>query len=215
MRSSEPRRHRPRRACAALALAAGGSLLLAGCSIISPMPAWELLKGAGAVASLALERADSQASNTVRHPHAPVPELCIAFNPQAEVADMVPALQLSLRQHRVDSRVYEALQQVPACKIWLHYAAYIDWDTPPLSSLARPYITAASLTLRTSEGQVLSSSHYAMADGMRTDKWATTREKLAPVVTALVTGAENVGFFKCLNVSPRTTEGPSHDPSLC
>lgn len=191
------------------------ALLLGGCSIISPMPAWELVKGAGAVASLALERADSQASNTVSHLQAPLPALCIAFNPQAEVADIVPALQLSLRSHRVDSRVYDALQQVPGCKVWLHYAAWIDWDTPPLTPSPRPFISAAALTLRTSEGQVLSSSHYVMADGMRTDKWASTREKIAPVVTALVTGAENVGFYKCLNVALRAAEEFPHGSSTC
>lgn len=211
MKSSETRAHRAARAVAVVA----GAALLGGCSIISPWPAWEVVKGAGAVASLALERADSQASDTVYHLHAPTPELCIAFNPQAEVVDLVPALQLSLRRHRVDSRVYEELQQVPACKVWLHYAAWIDWDTPPMTPLPRPYISAASLTLRTSEGQVLSSSHYVMADGMRTDKWATTREKIAPVVTALVTGAENVGFFKCLNVAQRAPEEFPHAQPHC
>ena len=209
MKSSEARRQRAALACAAAAA------LLGGCSIISPWPAWEIVKGAGAVASLALERADSQASNTVYHLHAATPELCIAFNAQAEVADLVPALQLSLRRHRVDSRVYEGLEQVPGCKVWLHYAAWIEWDTQPLTPLPRPYISAASLTLRTSEGQVLSSSHYVMADGMRTDKWATTREKIAPVVTALVTGAENVGFFQCLNVAQRAKEEFPHGPTNC
>lgn len=189
--------------------------LLSGCSLISPAPAWELLKGAGAVASLALERADSRASHTVHHPHGPLEQLCIAFNPQAEVADLVPTLQRALRRHQVDSRVYEALQQVPACRVWLHYTATIDWDNPPLTGPARPYLTTASLTLRTSEGRVLSSSHYAMAEGLRTDKWASTGDKLAPVVTALVTGVENVGFYQCLNMAPRAPEDVSHAPSLC
>jgi hypothetical protein len=115
----------------------------------------------------------------------------------------------------VDSRVYEELQQVPSCKVWLHYAAWIEWDTQPLTPLPRPYISAAALTLRTSEGQVLSSSHYVMADGLRTDEWATTRQKIAPVVTALVTGAENVGFYKCLNVAQRAKEEFPYDPNNC
>jgi len=210
MKSSEPRLCR-----VVLALGTVAAALSGGCSIISPWPAWEVVKGAGAVASLALERADSEASHTVYHAHAPVRELCIAFNPQAEVADMVPALQQSLRRHRVDSRVYEDLQQVPGCKVWLHYAAWIAWDTQPLTPLPRPYISAAALTLRTAEGQVLSSSHYVMADGLRTDKWATTRQKIAPVVTALVTGAENVGFYTCLNVAQRAKEEFPHDPNNC
>lgn len=199
----------------ALVLATLAAALSGGCSIVSPWPAWEVVKGAGAMASLALERADSEARHTVHHPHAPLRALCIAFNPQAEVADMVPALQQSLRSHGVDSRVYEALQQVPACKVWLHYAAWIEWDTQPLTPLPRPYISAASLTLRTSEGEVLSSSHYVMADGLRTDKWATTRQKIAPVVTALVTGAENVGFYQCLHVAQRAQEEFPNDPRHC
>lgn len=208
MRSSSRWRQR-----AVVGPALGCCLLSAGCSIISPVPVLELIKGVGAVASLALERADSEASNTVYHPHGRFSELCIAFNPQAEISDIVPALQASLRRHGVDSRVYEPMQQVGSCKVWLHYTATIDWDTRATNIAPRPYMTTASLTLRTADEQVLSSSHYAMADGMRTDKWSSTREKLDPVVTALVTGSENISFFSCPDAPP--PENVRHAPPHC
>ena len=44
---------------------AGGCVLQAGCSIVSPMPLWELAKSAGAAATTALPYAPIDASNTV------------------------------------------------------------------------------------------------------------------------------------------------------
>jgi len=104
---------------------------------------------------------------------------------------------------------------VPHCKVWLHYTATIDWGIPPLSEKSRPYVSAAALTLRDADGGVLSSSHYVMAQGMRTDKWASTRDKVGPTVTALLTGAENVGFYRCLSVAPTTSQEPRHATSTC
>ena len=48
-----------------------------------------------------------------------------------------------------------------------------------------------ALTLYLADGRVLSQSEYSVGDGMFSGKWAPTRKKLAPVVTALITGFEN------------------------
>ena len=50
---------------------------------------------------------------------------------------------------------------------------------------------SAALTLRSDHGDVIASSQYALGDFMDMGKWASTRSKLAPVVTALLTGFEH------------------------
>ncbi len=82
--------------------------LQSGCSIFSPLPLWELAKGAGEAASLAIPYAGSSASITVYHAHATVQAVCIEYNPDTAAQDVVPAIQMELRRHQIESRVYEA-----------------------------------------------------------------------------------------------------------
>jgi hypothetical protein len=49
----------------------------------------------------------------------------------------------------------------------------------------------ATLTLRDENGTVLSSSAYSLDGTFQMGKWSTSRSKLAPVVTALVTGFDH------------------------
>jgi hypothetical protein len=166
-------------------------LSLSGCSIISPAPLWELAKATGSLASMAVATAPGESSNTVYHAHEPLKELCIEFNPQAQVADIVPALQIALRQHQIESRVYEGIAATEKCNVWLRYSAFIDWGQYPLSDRYKPYVSKAALTLQTARGRVLSSSHYELDPVLGTSKWASTQDKLTPVVSALITGIEN------------------------
>jgi hypothetical protein len=165
------------------------SLTLSGCSIVSPMPLWELAKATGGWATMAMQSDSGTAVNTVYHAHAPFQSLCIEFNPASPTEDLLPALQIALRMHQIESRIYEA--QGPgtdACPVWLRYSAQIDWDRRPTSDQYQAYLSAASLTLQSDQGRVLSSSQYAVDTVFGTSKWATTEDKLSPVVAALVTG---------------------------
>jgi hypothetical protein len=72
--------------------------------------------------------------------------------------------------------------------VWLRYSAQIDWDRRPLSDQYQAYLSAASLTLQSDQGRVLSSSQYALDPVLGISKWASTQDKLSPVVAALVTG---------------------------
>ncbi len=167
-------------ACAALGLCA--------CSIVSPLPLWELAKATGGMATMSLQSEPGEAVNTVYHPHAPLRTLCIEFNPHTASADVIPALQTALRTHRIESRVYDEQTPVPACSVWLRYSAQMAWDKRPLSDSYQAYMSAASLTLHSARGQVLSSSHYLVDPDLGRSKWASTHDKLAPVVAALLTG---------------------------
>lgn len=166
-------------------------LSLSGCSIVSPAPLWELAKATGSLASMAMATNPGESSNTVYHVHDPLKELCIEFNPQAQVADIVPALQIALRQHQIESRVYESMVATEKCSVWLKYSAFIDWGQYPLSDRYKPYVSKAALTLQTARGQILSSSHYELDPMLGTSRWASTQDKLAPVVSALLSGIES------------------------
>ncbi|HEX7639114.1 MAG TPA: cell division protein FtsI [Burkholderiaceae bacterium] len=173
----------------ALALAAAGAS--SGCSIISPAPVLELVKATGAAAASAIANGPSHAKNTVYHEHPALDTVCVEYNPSTPDPDIAPALQAELKMHEIDSRVYEAGSLPSSCHFRLSYTADIEWGTPPLSSGYKSYIRDATLTLRDESGNVLASSGYALDGAFQMGKWSPPRSKLAPVVTALVTGFEH------------------------
>ena len=90
---------------------------LAGCSVISPAPVIELVKATGAVAVSAISTGPSSAKNTVYHEHRAPDAVCVEYNPLTPDPDIAPALQAELRNHEIDSRIYEAgrgARHVPA-----------------------------------------------------------------------------------------------------
>ena len=167
-------------------------LPLGACSIVSPLPSWELLKAAGTAAGMALaEQAPAKASQTIHHGDPPMDEVCIEFNPEAQAPELVPALQAELRVQRVRSRVYESGAAQPLCRYWLRYLVSTQWDQPPLSSKYRSYVSALSLSLHRADGQLMSASSYTVDESLGIGRWASTRAKVAPVVRALITGFES------------------------
>jgi hypothetical protein len=172
----------------ALVLTAVAAVVLPGCSILSPAPVIELVKAGGAAAASAIATGPSSAKNTVYHEHRSLDAVCVEYNPQTPDPDIVPALQAELKIHEVDSRVFEAGGTPDSCHFVLSYTADIEWGTPPLASGYKSYIRDATLTLRDEQGKVLASSAYSLDGAFQMGKWAPSRSKLAPVVTALVTG---------------------------
>ena len=165
---------------------------LGGCSALSPLPAWELLKGAGTATSTALATAaPAKASNTVHHGDAPVRALCIEFNRNAPLEDLVPAMQAELKGQGVDSSVYEPGTGLQQCEVWLRYVATIEWGVPPMASGYRANLSAAALSLHRSDGTLLSTSSYVAEENFGLARWAGTRNKIAPVVKALITGFQS------------------------
>jgi hypothetical protein len=173
-----------------LALAAV-AVVLPGCSIVSPAPMFELVKATGAVAVSAISTGPSNAKNTVYHEHHSLDAVCVEYNPLTPDPDIAPALQAELRNHAIDSRIYEAGGTPPTCRFRITYTADIEWGTPPFASGYKSYMRDATLTLRDENGAVLSSSAYSLDGVFQMGKWATSRSKLAPVVTALVTGFDH------------------------
>lgn len=161
---------------------------LSACSTLASLPSLALVKvSTGA----ALEALPGRASNTVHHGDAPISSVCIEFNRNAQLADLVPALQAELREQRVASRVYEAGTDLQTCPVWLRYAATIEWDIPPLATRHRAYLSGAALSLQRADGRLMASSHYRLDEELGISKWADTRRKLARVVKAVITGFES------------------------
>jgi len=164
------------------------SLLQSGCSVFSAEPLWELAKAGGALVQGAVtEVAPSQARDTVVYAHGPIQRLCVEYNRSSQAADLLPALVAELQAQHIESRVYEAGGRNDQCDVWLRYTASIQWAVPPTGSDYRPYLDRATLVLNGADGRVLATSSFVLDDGlMSMGRWASTRDKLAPAVRALV-----------------------------
>lgn len=166
---------------------------LAGCSVLSPAPTLELIKAAGSATALVLARSPTRANDTV-HLGAPVPaKLCIEYNRQVSVPELVPALMAELRQHQVQARVFESGDGTPLgeCPAWLRYQALVLWERPPLADDLKPYLAQINLSLHDDQGRLIGASRYNGDDNpWGLGRWASTRAKVAPVLHAVLTGFE-------------------------
>lgn len=175
--------HPPLRIAALLLLAP-----LTGCSLLSPMApmaAWEAIKYGG---NAAMAAQPPRPVNTVHHGDAPMASVCVEYNRELPLDELVPALQAELKTQGVDSRVYDAGTGPRSCVYWLRYVGSIAWGVPPLGQGHRPYLSSAALSLHRADGQLMATSAYAGDDSLA--RWASTHKKIAPVVKALITGFE-------------------------
>lgn len=163
-------------------------LPLSGCSSLGLLPGWELLKAASDGASQAVSAHGARASNSLHQLQQPLSELCIELNAESPVPDLLPALQQELLRNGVSSRAYAAGTPRVSCEHWLRYTAWLEFDVRPLQSQPSSYLRSATLSLHGNDGRLLAFSQYESGDGFMTGKWASTRDKLAPVVSALVNG---------------------------
>lgn len=163
---------------------------LGGCSLFALSPSLELVKASGTAASYMVAGVPVKAVDTILHGalHETLPRdgVCIAFNPGVAVQEFLPSLQTALQRRSIDSRVFDNDAVSPQCPVWLHYMATVEWGAPPWSSVARPYVLRATLTLKTGDGRVLASSNYEPGGALEMGKWATTATKVDAVVEALV-----------------------------
>ncbi len=185
---------RSRGALALSAVVLAASTGLSGCSLFSPLPTIELIKASASAATVAIGQGPNKASNTVFQGNALPRRVCIEYNRSLAMPDFVPALMAELKLHEVSSRVFDVGVRPgdDECPAWLHYQGLQQWDKPPLSDQMRPYLAQATLSLHDAGGRLMSASSYQSEDAvMGLGKWGSTRNKLAPVVTALLTGFES------------------------
>ncbi|UXH79544.1 cell division protein FtsI [Roseateles amylovorans] len=178
---------------AATRVAGLAAAALSGCALLSPVPTVELIKASAGAATVAIGQGPTHASQTVFQGAALPTRVCIEYNRSLALPEFVPALIAELREHDVPARVYEAGARPndEVCPAWLRYQGLQQWDKPPLSDQVRPYLAQATLSLHDAGGHLLAASSYESQDAvMGMGRWASTRNKLAPVVRALLTGFE-------------------------
>ena len=170
-----------------LGLALGAISLLGGCSVLSPLPIWELTKAGAAAASMSMSSmAPSTATEAIHHGLPTEGSICVEYNEAAPAPDLLPALLGELAAQGKRSRVYDKAGATTGCDAWLRYSGFVQWGVPPMGDDQRPYLTQATLWLRDDRGRLIASSHYDLeAQSTRMGQWATTRSKLQPLVKAL------------------------------
>lgn len=159
--------------------------LSAGCVVVPPDPTYQAVSLASTMLVGATSMVPGVPHNAVAHPHGRIDQVCIQFNPAVALPDFVPAVQRELRDHSVDSRLYERGMQPEDCQAILDYSAYLDWGQRALDEQYSAYLTFASMTLRTSDGRVLASANYE-GGPLGLDKWSSTQSKISGVVSALL-----------------------------
>lgn len=161
------------------------ALALSGCSTVGQMIGWELVKR-GSTAAITYQK--PQAINTIHHGDASVREVCIQYNRELPLDELVSALQAELKEQGVRSRVYDVGMGLSTCAHWVRYVGSIEWGTPPFEQAPRLYLNTASFALHRADGRLLSTSSYASDSSI--GRWGSTRKKIAPVIKALITGFE-------------------------
>ncbi len=158
--------------------------LASGCSVFEPSPAVATVQLVTVAVTGAASMAPISATDPIVHQHPAIKNVCIEFNRDVPIADLVPAIQTSLSQHGIESRVYDPGMAPNDCRVILYYSAYLQWDKRSFSSDYVSYLSFAALTLR-ANGEVMASASYEM-NQMALDKWQSTRSKIAPVVEAII-----------------------------
>ncbi|MCW5655254.1 hypothetical protein [Hydrogenophaga sp.] len=150
-----------------------------------------MAKLTGGMVTASLQSEPGVASHTVLTPAVaapwPVPDVCIELDARTQVPDVLPALQRALLTHGMASRVYDSPVTGAHCQVWLRYSTQMQWGRRWPADEQRPYLSHAALTLQRAQGEVLATSQYDITDTVRS-KWATTYDKLAATVAALVGG---------------------------
>lgn len=163
------------------------SLFASSLSACVVMPSDPLVQAAnliGYAASGVRSMTPNPPQNAVIYDQNPIHEVCIEWNGAVAMSDFVPALQNELIRRGVQSRVYDAGTQSVGCQVTMTYTGFVKWDTKVFSDAYTPYLTYVSLTLRR-DGRVMGSAQYRLGSFAQ-DKWATTNEKLGPLVDALL-----------------------------
>lgn len=115
--------------------------------------------------------------------------ICIEYNPLVAMPDLVPGMQLRLKQLGINSALYSPGTMPASCDATLRYTAVKGWAKHFSAEQAEPYMNQAELTLFRG-GQLLAVAQH-QTGRMGFDKWSSTASKLGPVVDKLVCKSTN------------------------
>lgn len=105
--------------------------------------------------------------------------ICIVNNPKVTVADFVPALEEGFQRHGISTSLVGEASHTD-CDTTLAYTALRSWDVVT-------YLSHAELQLWRN-GAVIGSAQYHLKGkgGLALTKWASTRDKMNPVIDELM-----------------------------
>ena len=108
-----------------------------------------------------------------------ISRLCIEENPKVVVGDFVDGVQVLLRKHGIESRLYVA--PLPgSCEYRLSYTATRSWDFSA-------YLSDANIWLYKDDKQIgFAQYHLTGEGGFDLSKVATVEEKMGPVINQLL-----------------------------
>ena len=109
----------------------------------------------------------------------PVALVCIEENPKVLVSDLLFVLEDGFQRHGIKTIVYKG-KPPDRCEYTLWYTASRGWDL-------KPFLNNAEFRLRQGDESVASAT-YKHAGGLALNKWASTQEKLTPVIDELLSG---------------------------
>lgn len=158
------------------------ALPLAGCMTLVSIPLDETLHLLVSGASEMM--ASTTADETPCQLRFPVQSVCIEYNRNVPMPELVVGIQKRLKQLQVESTLYDVGVMPLTCETSLRYSAARSWATHFTSSDKQSYLGDAELTLY-QNGRVLSAVHY-QTSRLGYEKWTSTATKMTPVVDELV-----------------------------
>ena len=107
----------------------------------------------------------------------PMQLVCIERNDKVLVDDFLSVVERGFLRHGVEAVVYDG-QQADNCEYSLWYTAERGWDMSP-------YLDFAELRLK-QHGKTIGTATYKHSGGLALNKWASTNEKMDPVIDSLL-----------------------------
>jgi hypothetical protein len=105
--------------------------------------------------------------------------VCIQENPKVQVSDFVQVVRDGFDRHGIATEVF-AGQRSEKCEYTLTYTALRSWDFTP-------YLSHAELRIEKNGRQVAYAEYHLIGKGgLSLTKWASTKEKIDPVIDALL-----------------------------
>ena len=103
--------------------------------------------------------------------------VCIEENPEVLVSDLLTVLEDGFHRHGIKTLVYRT-KAPDRCEYTLWYTAFRGWDFTP-------FLKRVELRLRAWD-ETIASATYNHSGGLALNKWASTQEKVDPVIDELL-----------------------------
>jgi hypothetical protein len=105
--------------------------------------------------------------------------VCIQENPRVQVSDFISVIREGFNRHGISSEVFSETKP-DKCEYILTYTALRSWDFVP-------YLSHAELKLERQSLQIAYGEYHVIGKGgLSLMKWASTKEKMDPVIDELL-----------------------------